>query len=93
MELTAWSSPWGISDASNLTPAQDTELGISRRRRCSSRRFGPGVTWAPPGRSCRRSWQVYGRLPYDDLKAIYAYLRSIPPIKNRVPEPLIAEES
>jgi len=26
----------------------------------------------------------------DDLKAIFAYLRSIPPVKNRVPEAIIA---
>ena len=24
----------------------------------------------------------------DDLKAIYAYLQTIPPIKNKVPDPL-----
>ena len=31
-------------------------------------------------------WQSYSQLTDDDLKAIYAYLRTIPPIKNRVPE-------
>lgn len=36
-------------------------------------------------------WEVYCRLSDDDLKAIFAYLRSIPPVKNRVPEPVIAE--
>jgi cytochrome c553 len=30
---------------------------------------------------------MYKNLTDDDLKAIYAYLRSIPPVKNRVPEP------
>jgi hypothetical protein len=24
----------------------------------------------------------------DDLKAIFAYLKSLPPVKNRVPEPV-----
>jgi hypothetical protein len=24
----------------------------------------------------------------DDIKAVYAYLRSIPPVHNRVPDPL-----
>jgi hypothetical protein len=37
-------------------------------------------------------WEVYGRLPDEDLKAIYAYLRSIPPVKNRVPAPVVIEE-
>jgi hypothetical protein len=27
-------------------------------------------------------------MPDSDLKAIYAYLRSIPPIKNVVPQPV-----
>jgi mono/diheme cytochrome c family protein len=34
---------------------------------------------------------LYGRLPDEDLKAIYAYLRSIPPVHNRVPQPVIAD--
>jgi hypothetical protein len=36
-------------------------------------------------------WEVYGRLPDEDLKAIYAYRRSIPAVRNRVPETLIIE--
>jgi len=31
---------------------------------------------------------MYRNFTDEDLGAIYAYLRSIPPIKNRVPEPL-----
>jgi len=31
-------------------------------------------------------WQTYSHLTDDDLKAIYAYLRTVPPIKNRVPD-------
>ena len=33
-------------------------------------------------------WTAYRNLTDDDLKAVYAYLRSIPPVKNRVPEPV-----
>ncbi|PKL86203.1 MAG: cytochrome C [Ignavibacteriae bacterium HGW-Ignavibacteriae-1] len=29
-------------------------------------------------------WQMYGGMDVEDLKAIYAYLRSIPPVDNRV---------
>jgi len=32
---------------------------------------------------------VYGRLPDEDSKSIYAFLRSIPAVKNRVPQPVI----
>jgi hypothetical protein len=37
-------------------------------------------------------WDVYGRLPDEDLKSIYAFLRSLPPVKNRVPDAIIAGE-
>jgi hypothetical protein len=33
-------------------------------------------------------WNYYGQLSEDDLKAMFAYLKSIPPVKNRVPIPL-----
>ena len=33
-------------------------------------------------------WQQYSNLPEDDLKAMYAYLKTIPPIKNQVPAPI-----
>ena len=31
---------------------------------------------------------AYGQMTDDDLKAIFAYLQTIPPIKNKVPDPL-----
>jgi hypothetical protein len=31
-------------------------------------------------------WDAYAHLSREDLQAIYAYLRSVPPIKNRVPD-------
>jgi hypothetical protein len=31
-------------------------------------------------------WQGLAKLTDEDLKAIYAYLRTIPPVKNHVPE-------
>jgi hypothetical protein len=33
-------------------------------------------------------WQSLAKLTDEDLKAIYAYLRSLPPVRNRVPEPV-----
>jgi hypothetical protein len=33
-------------------------------------------------------WQGYAQMTDEDLGAVYAYLRSIPAIPNRVPEPL-----
>jgi hypothetical protein len=33
-------------------------------------------------------WGAFRNLTDDDLKSIYAYLRTIPPVHNRVPDPL-----
>jgi hypothetical protein len=35
-------------------------------------------------------WVHIGKLSDDDLKAMFAYLRSSPPVDNRVPQPVIA---
>ena len=34
-------------------------------------------------------WEWYQQLTDDDLKAIFAYLRTLPPISNEVPEDLL----
>jgi mono/diheme cytochrome c family protein len=91
-ELTAWSGPWGITYAPNLTPDEDTGLGIWTEDMFigalrTGRHMGQSRPILPP-----MPWDVYGRLPDEDLKSIYAYLRSLPPVKNRVPEPKIAGE-
>jgi hypothetical protein len=33
-------------------------------------------------------WQMQANLTDEDLKAIFAYLRTVPAISNRVPEPI-----
>ena len=33
-------------------------------------------------------WEMVGKLTDQDLKAVFAYLRTIPAVKNRVPQPL-----
>jgi hypothetical protein len=38
-------------------------------------------------------WEVCGRLSDEDLKSIDAYLRSIPAVRNSVPEPVLASNS
>lgn len=91
MEFTAWSGPWGVTYAANLTPDQNTGLGIWTeemfiRALQTGRHMGTSRPIQPP-----MPWQVYGRMPEEDLKSIYAYLRSIPPVHNRVPEPVIAD--
>lgn len=87
-DLTAWVGPWGTSFASNLTPDKDTGLGqwtaeefIKTMR--SGKRRGTGRALLPP-----MPWFNYAKLTDDDLRAIFAYLHSLKPIRNRVPAPL-----
>jgi cytochrome c553 len=84
LDLTAWTGPWGSSVASNLTP--DPATGLSTRYTEASfittMRTGKkpnGTAIQPPMPS-----DVYKNMTDDDLKAIFAYLRSLPPIRNAV---------
>lgn len=87
MGLTAWVGPWGISYASNLTPDKATGIGtlteeLFIKTMREGKYMGVGRTLLPP-----MPWQVYGMKTDEDLKAIYAYLMSIKPINNMVPQP------
>lgn len=86
--LTAWSGPWGISYASNLTPDTNTGLGIWTeemfiRAMRTGKHYGASRDILPP-----MPWQSLSRLTDEDLRAIFAYLRSIPAIRNQVPDPV-----
>jgi hypothetical protein len=88
-ELTAWSGPWGISYAQNLTPDEHSGLGVWTEEMFlnalrTGKHMGVSRPILPP-----MPWDVYGKLPEEDLKSIYAFLRSIPPVRNHVPEPVI----
>lgn len=85
---TAFAGPWGVSYATNLTPDQDTGLGawteeifINTMR--TGKHWGQSRPILPP-----MPWPNYAQMPDDDLKAVFAYLRSIPALRNAVPEPL-----
>jgi hypothetical protein len=85
---TAFSGPWGVSFTANLTPDQNTGLGIwtedmFMKALRTGRHMGVSREILPP-----MPWQGFGAMTDDDLKAVYAFLRTIPPIHNRVPEPL-----
>ena len=85
---TAWAGPWGVSFTANLTP--DPETGLGRwteadfiRTIRSGRHMGRGREVLPP-----MPIAVYNHFSDRDLKAIFAYLRSLPPIRNKVPDPV-----
>lgn len=86
--VTAWSGPWGVSYTANLTPDDDTGLGLwtyenFRDTIRSGRHLGRGREILPPMPIAH-----YRHFTDQDLEAIYRYLRTIPPVSNRVPEPL-----
>jgi mono/diheme cytochrome c family protein len=86
--LTAWSGAWGVSFAANLTPDMNTGLGIWTedmfvKALKTGKHMGASRAILPP-----MPWNWYGQLSEQDLKAIFAYLRSIPAVSNRVPAPL-----
>jgi len=88
---TSFSGPWGISYAANLTPDQNTGLGIWTEDMFvhairDGKHMGVSRPILPP-----MPWPVFRNLNDDDLTSIYAYLRTITPISNHVPDPLIAE--
>ena len=85
---TAHSGPWGVSFTANLTPDQNTGLGIWTEEMFmkalrTGRHMGASREILPP-----MPWFNYGKMTDADLKAVYAYLRTIPAVHNRVPDPL-----
>jgi mono/diheme cytochrome c family protein len=83
-DLTAWWGPWGWTVASNLTPDPDTGIGkrydeasFLKTMRTGTKPNGQPIL--PPMPS-----EVYQNMTDEDLKAIYAYLRTVPPIRNAV---------
>lgn len=83
-DLTAWTGPWGYSIAANLTPDAATGLGTryTEASFITTMRTGKkpnGTPVMPPMPS-----DVYQNMTDDDLKAIFAYLKTITPIKNAV---------
>jgi len=87
-ELTAWAGPWGVSFAKNLTPDQNTGIGSWSEETFvkairTGKHMGVSRPILPP-----MPWQDYAQMTDADLKAVYAYLRTIPPIPNATPDPI-----
>jgi len=87
-DLTAWVGPWGVSFAKNLTPDPQTGIGgwteaIFMKAMRTGKDMGAGRDILPP-----MPWQGIGQMTDQDLKDIFAYLKSLKPIVNKVPEPI-----
>jgi mono/diheme cytochrome c family protein len=89
---TAWSGPWGVSFTANLTPDDETGLGKWTARNFidtirTGRHWGKGRPILPP-----MPVMVYANYSDEDLEAVFAYLQTLPAIRNRVPEPMSPEQ-
>jgi mono/diheme cytochrome c family protein len=90
---TAWAGPWGVSFTANLT--SDAETGIGRwtakqfaDTMRSGRHLGVGRPVLPP-----MPIPAYRNFNDADLAAIFAYLQTVPAVRNRVPQPVPPAEA
>jgi cytochrome c553 len=82
---TAFAGPWGITYSINLTP-HETGLGVWTEEMFikamrEGKHMGTGRPIFPP-----MPWTAYSQMTDDDLRAIFAYLKTIPPIDNAAPQ-------
>ena len=88
-DLTAAVGPWGMSFAANLTP-DATGIGnwkeenfIRALREGKFKGDASNRDLLPP-----MPWFVYKNMTDEDLSSIYAYLKTLKPVENRVPAPI-----
>jgi cytochrome c553 len=81
-----------VSFTANLTPDPETGLGkwteemfIATMR--TRRHQGKGRPLLPPMPA-----QIIAALDDEDIRSLFAYLQSLPPVKNRVPAPIDPQE-
>lgn len=88
LDTTEWAGPWGLVFAKNITPDPETGIGkwteeIFVETIRTGRHIDLKRDLLPP-----MPWQDYGKLGDEDLKSIFAYLMTVPPVKNAVPKPI-----
>ena len=91
-DLTAFVGPWGLSYTANLTPDSTSGIGTWSETQVintirNGKHLGDGRPIMPP-----MPWQFIAQMTDDDLKAIYAFLKSLPAVKNVVHAPFSPEE-
>lgn len=92
-DLTASMGPWGMSFAANLT-SDETGIGnwkeeqfIKALREGKYKGLDGNRNLLPP-----MPWFVYKNMTDEDLKSIFAYLKSTKPVRNVVPSPIPMSE-
>lgn len=87
--LTAWIGPWGVSFASNITSGA-TGIGnwteeqfFIALREGKSKGIASNRQMLPP-----MPYEMFRHMTDEEIKAIFAFLKSTRPVDNVVPEPL-----
>ena len=88
-DLTEWAGPWGVSYAGNLTP-HETGIGtwseeqfFLAMREGKYKGLAESRTLLPP-----MPWQSFSHMTDAEIKAVFAYLKSVKPVENVVPAAL-----
>lgn len=89
MDLTEWVGPWGVSYTANLTP-DETGIGswteeqfFRALREGKYKGLAGSRTLLPP-----MPWEMYSHFTDGEIRAVFAYLKSLKPVSNLVPPPL-----
>lgn len=89
--MTAFAQPFGTVYSANITPDRDTGIGtwseamfIKAMR--TGKHLGQGRPILPP-----MPWYGLAGLTDSDLQAVFAYLRSVPAVRNAVPDSKVSD--
>ena len=90
--FTGFKTPFGEAYAANLTPDMETGSGKWTEEQFvkifrTGKHLGTGRPILPP-----MPWASLAKMSDDDLKSIFAFLRSLPPVKNAVPQVALPDE-
>jgi mono/diheme cytochrome c family protein len=86
--FTSFAFPFGVTHSRNLTPDLETGTGKWTEEQFLAvfrkARHPDGRTMLPP-----MPWDMIGHRSDVELRALFAFLQSIPPIRNAVPDPKV----
>jgi len=85
---TAFAGPWGVSFTANLTPDKETGLGewtfdMFAATMRTGRHQGKGRPILPP-----MPYPNVAAMTESDMRDLFNYLQSLPPVHNKVPSPV-----
>jgi hypothetical protein len=91
-DFTAFKLPFGTVYSANLTPDKETGIG-NWTEEMFLNVFHKGLHLGAAGRPVLppMPWPEYRNMTDDDLKAVFAFLKTIPAVHNPVPDPKVPQ--